>query len=77
MQLVGVLLIVSLLIIPAAAARRFSQSPEQMALLAILAGLVSVAAGLWGSLHFDTPAGPTIVLAASILFGLSLLKRAD
>lgn len=77
MQLVGVLLIVSLLIIPAATARRFSHTPEQMALIAILAGLISVAAGLWGSLRFDTPAGPSIVLAASILFGLSLLKRTN
>ncbi len=75
MQLVGVLLIVSLLIIPAATARKFSSSPEQMALLAMFIGLVSVLIGLWGSLHFDTPAGPSIVLAASIIFSLSLLKR--
>ena len=76
MQLVGVLLIVSLLIIPAATARRFSHSPEQMATISILVGLLSVAAGLWGSLRYDTPAGPSIVLAASILFSISLLKRA-
>ena len=75
MQLVGVLLIVSLLIIPAATARKFANSPEQMAILAMVAGLISVTAGLWGSLQFDTPAGPSIVLAASILFILSLLRR--
>jgi zinc transport system permease protein len=75
MQLVGVLLIVSLLIIPAATARNFATSPEQMAILAMVTGLISVTAGLWGSLQFDTPAGPSIVLAASILFTLSLLRR--
>jgi len=75
MQLVGVLLIVSLLIIPAATARKFASSPEIMAVLAMLIGLISVVIGLWGSLHFDTPAGPSIVLAASLLFSLSLLKR--
>ena len=75
MQLVGVLLIISLLIIPAASARKLSQSPEQMAWIATLSGLISVALGLWVSLQFDTPTGPSIVLAASLLFILSLLKR--
>ncbi len=75
MQLVGVLLIVSLLIIPAATARKFSSSPEMMALMAIIFGLFSVVTGLWGSLYLDTPAGPSIVLAASILFIMSLFKR--
>ena len=75
MQLVGVLLIVSMLIIPAASARKFSRSPEQMAVYAMLAGSFSVASGLWLSYQFDTPAGPSIVLVAGFLFALSLLKR--
>ncbi|MEA3292043.1 MAG: iron chelate uptake ABC transporter family permease subunit [Pseudomonadota bacterium] len=75
-QVVGILLIVSLLIIPAAAARRVSRSPEQMALLAGIAGILAVLAGLWGSWQWDTPAGPSIVLAASLLFLLSLLAPA-
>jgi zinc transport system permease protein len=75
MQLVGVLLIVSLLIIPAAAARKYAQSPEQMAGIASLVGLISVAIGVWGSLQYDTPTGPSIVLAASLIFGVSLLIR--
>ena len=77
MQLVGVLLIVSLLIIPPATARKFSRSPEQMAGLAVLAGLISVGLGLWASLVFDTPAGPSVVLSSGILFSLSLLKPAS
>ena len=38
MKIVGVLLITSMMIIPAAAARRFSRTPEQMALVAALNG---------------------------------------
>ena len=73
MKIVGVLLITALLIIPAAAARRFSASPEQMALIAIIIGICSVWLGLWGSLEWDTPAGPSIVVAALVCFILSIL----
>ena len=73
MKVVGVLLIVSLLIIPAAAARRFAATPEQMAAFAALAGCLSVLAGLGLSATADTPAGPSIVAAATMLFFLSLI----
>ena len=72
MKIVGILLIVSLLIIPAAAARQFASSPEQMAGLAALAGVLAVALGLGASLAWDTPAGPSIVMASAALFFLSL-----
>ena len=75
-QVVGILLIVSLLIIPAATARRVSRTPEQMAALASFAGVLSVLAGLWGSWQWDTPAGPSIVLAASLLFLIFLFVPA-
>ena len=71
MKIVGILLVVALLIIPAAAARRFSRTPEQMAVIAALLGMGAVAIGLAGSFGFDTPAGPTIVLMALVLFGFS------
>jgi zinc transport system permease protein len=77
MKIVGVLLITALLIIPAAAAQRFSRGPEQMALLATLGGAIAVVAGLLASLWLDTPAGPSIVTAATLLFLLSQLRRAD
>lgn len=72
MKLVGVLLITALLIIPAATARRFSTSPEQMAIMAALVGGGSVWLGLRGSLEWDTPAGPSIVVAALACFVLSV-----
>jgi zinc transport system permease protein len=70
MKVVGILLITSLLIIPAAAARRFARSPEGMALLASGLGCAAVGAGLWASLRWDTPAGPSVVVAAAALFAL-------
>jgi zinc transport system permease protein len=73
LKIVGVLLITALLIIPAATARRLSSSPEQMAFFAILIGVISVWFGLFGSLELDTPAGPSIVVAALICFILSLM----
>ncbi|MBD3667764.1 MAG: metal ABC transporter permease, partial [Kangiella sp.] len=76
MQVVGVLLITALLIIPAAAARRFASTPEQMAVLAAGAGMLSVALGLGGSLSFDTASGPSIVVAAMVLFAAANLLAA-
>jgi zinc transport system permease protein len=73
MKIVGVLLITALLIIPAATARRFATTPEMMALVASIIGAASVWIGLEGSLNWDTPAGPSIVVAALLGFILSLL----
>ncbi len=73
MKIVGILLITSLLIIPAASARRLARNPEQMAGLAVLFGWLAVGLGLWGSLQWDTPTGPSVVVAAAALFLLSQL----
>jgi zinc transport system permease protein len=73
MKIVGVLLITAMLIIPAATARRFATGPEQMAILAALIGAASVVAGLFGSLEWDTPSGPSIVVAALLFFLMSLV----
>ena len=73
MKLVGVLLITALLIIPAATARRFSTSPEHMAIMAAAIGSLSVIVGLNGSLQWDTPAGPSIVVAALAGFIISVM----
>ena len=77
MKIVGVLLITALLIIPAAAARCFSRSPEQMAVFAVLIGILSVIIGLKSSLTWDTPAGPSIVAALLLLFITSTLSMAQ
>ena len=68
MKIIGILLVTSLLIIPVSAARRFSNTPEQMAIGGALIGISSVLLGLWASLHVDTPSGPSIVIAAVLFF---------
>ena len=73
MKIVGVLLITSLLIIPAAAAQRHARTPEQMAGGASVLGLLAVCGGLTLSWFKDTPAGPSIVVCAAALFLLSFV----
>ncbi|BAP13013.1 MAG: hypothetical protein AOY29_03765 [Alcanivorax borkumensis] len=72
---VGVLLITSLLVIPAASARRLTHTPAQMAAVASVLGTLSVLVGLAVSWYANTPVGPSIVVAASSLFVLTLLRR--
>ena len=75
MKVVGVLLITALLIIPAASARHFAKTPEQMALLASGVAMLAVCAGLAASWWPNTPVGPSIVVSASLFFVLVLLAR--
>ncbi len=77
-KVVGVLLITALLIIPAATARYLSTSPTQMVFVGGVLGCLSVFGGLTSSFLWDTPAGPSIVVCASVLFLLIILikKRA-
>ncbi|BBP46537.1 high-affinity zinc uptake system membrane protein ZnuB [Thiosulfatimonas sediminis] len=74
MKIVGVLLITSLLIIPAAAARRLAQTPEQMLGWSLILGMIAVLLGIGASYQWDLPTGPAIVMAATLLF-LALLSK--
>lgn len=73
MKIVGILLITSLMIIPAAAARRLAVTPEQMAVLASVLGCIAVTGGIAASWHWDTPAGPSVVVVALMEFMLVYL----
>ncbi|MGL4860379.1 MAG: zinc ABC transporter permease subunit ZnuB [Enterobacteriaceae bacterium] len=75
MKFVGALLITALLIIPAATARRFAATPEQMALIAIGISCCAVTGGLLLSATYDTPAGASVVLCAAGLFVISLGRK--
>ncbi|MFI3273812.1 zinc ABC transporter permease subunit ZnuB [Vibrio sp.] len=75
MKFVGALIMTSLLIIPAATARKFSNTPEQMALLASIIGSISVFGGLSLSWFYDTPAGPSVVISAAAMFMLSQMVK--
>ena len=70
LKVVGALLIAAMLIIPAATARGLSRTPEAMAALATLAGAIAGIGGLGLSLWQDTPTGPSIVVAAALMFAI-------
>src|SRR5690606_25986714 len=60
-KIVGILLAIAFLIMPAAAARPLSGTPERMALLAAVIAVIGVLIGLQMSLSFAIPGGPAIV----------------
>ncbi len=68
LKVVGALLVSAMLILPAAAARPLARTPETMALAAAALGVLAVLGGLRLSWVADTPAGPSIVVAALVLF---------
>ena len=73
-KMVGLLLITGMLIIPAAMARNLSDNPIMMVFIATVGGLLSVLLGLFASLEFNSPSGPSIIVAALTLFLLSLIN---
>lgn len=73
LKIVGALLIAAMLIIPAAAARALARTPEAMAALAALIGAGAALGGLRLSLAWDTPAGPSIIAAAALIFAVAAL----
>lgn len=71
MKLIGILLITSLLIIPAATAQRFAPSPEIMAIASSAIGTIASVCGLELSYYYDTRSGATIVACLFFIFILS------
>tara|TARA_A100001011_G_scaffold174936_1_gene183635 strand:- start:3247 stop:4047 length:801 start_codon:yes stop_codon:yes gene_type:complete len=67
-KIVGLLLITSLLIIPAASARQVTSSPEMMAVFSSILAMLAVILGICSSYFIDTPSGPSIVVASTIIF---------
>jgi len=73
MKIVGVLLVMAFLVVPAVAARPLSDTPERMAVLAAGIAVLGVILGLWLSLSSDVPGGPSIVIALCTIAAISLL----
>jgi zinc transport system permease protein len=76
MKIVGILLAIAFLIMPAAAARPFAETPEQMATMASIFAMLAVAVGFFISLTLDTPGGPSVVLVLAALFIASMIPVA-
>lgn len=74
LQTIGVILMSSMLIAPAAAARQWTQRLRSMVLLAALLGSTAALSGSLLSSAIDhMPTGPTIVLMLSLFVGISLV----
>jgi len=71
-RVVGIILVIALLTIPAAMARQFTHDLRKMMLLAILFGAIFAFGGLWLSFELDLASGATIVLLSGVVFLASL-----
>ncbi|CAL4321384.1 High-affinity zinc uptake system membrane protein ZnuB [Buchnera aphidicola (Periphyllus testudinaceus)] len=74
-QFFGVLLMTSLLVIPASTSQKFSSSPESSVFISILISFFSLTLGIFISNYYNIPISPTIVLILSIIFFLSLIYK--
>lgn len=71
LKIVGSLLITAMLVVPAATARQLARTPEAMAVASAGIGALAALGGLVGAYHLDTPAGPSIVVAAVFILVLA------
>ncbi|MGF1444810.1 MAG: metal ABC transporter permease [Pikeienuella sp.] len=69
----GTLMIVGIMILPAAAARFWARSVGSMIAVAVTIAIVASVFGLLLSYHHSLPTGPAIILSAGVAYVLSLL----
>lgn len=74
LQVVGIILVVGLLITPAAAASLIVKRFKSVIILGIIIGIASSITGLYFSYHLDLPSGPTICVVSTMIFCITLLK---
>jgi zinc transport system permease protein len=74
-KIVGIVLIASFLVIPAAASRLISNTFLKMTIRAVIFGVFSSVAGLWASYFLDLPSGATIILIQAIIFIAALIAN--
>jgi iron/zinc/copper transport system permease protein len=75
LQTVGIVLVLSMLLIPAAAAKLVSQTFVKSIKISAFFGGVASVAGLYLSYYFNLPSGPTMSLVASGIFGISFISK--
>ncbi len=75
LRYLGVLLMGSLIIIPAAVGKNLGRSLNSMIVISVVAAILSTALGLLTASQLELEPGPTIIIAASSLFFLSFLFK--
>jgi zinc transport system permease protein len=74
-RIVGIILVIALLTIPAAISARFTHHLKKMIMLSILLGIVFTFCGLWLSAQLNLASGATIILVSGLSFLVSLLLK--
>lgn len=72
---VGIILVITLLTLPAATAMNLSTAFARVQIFAVLASVIATVSGLLLSYALDFPSGPCIILVAVVLYAISLLKN--
>ena len=73
LQTVGIILVLSMLIIPAASAKLLVNSFNRSILIGVIFGVIASVSGLLLSYYFNLPSGPSMSLVATGIFILSLI----
>jgi zinc transport system permease protein len=74
-QVVGLILVIALLTLPAAIAGHYSRTLSGMMVLATILGIIFTTSGLWVSYDNNLPTGATIIIIAGVVFLLSNILK--
>jgi ABC-type Mn2+/Zn2+ transport system permease subunit len=77
LKIIGIILVTSLLIVPAAAAKNVALTMRGLFIISCIFGVLSGIIGLFGSVYLNTSSGPTIVMVSIGIFVLTLISRRD
>jgi len=72
-QALGTLMALGLMIMPAISARLWSNNIDSTIFLSVFMALISSLSGLLLSYHYSLPSGPSVVMAAGIIYLLSII----
>lgn len=75
-RVVGIILVIALLTLPAAISREYCTRLSTMMVMATVVGVLVTTGGIFLSYFLDVPSGATIILVAALLYGIVLAERA-
>jgi zinc transport system permease protein len=75
MQVVGIILVMTMLTLPATIANLYTSRLSRMMAISVLCSISFCIVGMWTSYHLDLPPGATIALIAGIAYALALITQ--